>query len=108
MTSQPPADPPTSGPAVEVAPHGEKVRPKTTVYLRASRTLWIFWPDRWQAADVRARHDWPTGATSYQVELNTFDDLGSHRVSRSFLWGPDSVRAVEDHGDGHENVNSQS
>lgn len=93
VTSQPPADPPASGPAVEVPPHGEKDRPKVTVYKHPRPSLWVFWPDRWQAADVRARHDYPGGGVAYQVELRQFDEDGQpSRVSRTFLWGPDNIR----------------
>lgn len=96
VTSLPPTEPPESGPAVEVAPHGEHVRPVTTVYSYPRPSLWVYWPDRWQLADVRARQDWPTGAVSYRVELSIFDENGNRsRVSRSFLWGPDSIRAAE-------------
>ena len=96
MTSQLPTEPPASGPAVEVPPHGEKVRPKVTVYKHPRPSLLIYWPDRWQTADVRARHDWPTGAIAYQVECSIWDDEGrTSRVSRTFLWGPDSIRQVE-------------
>lgn len=96
VTSTPPTEPPESGPAVEVPPHGEKVRPKVTVFKHPRPSLWIFWPDRWQTADVRARHDWPTGAIAFQVECSIWDDEGrASRVSRTFLWGPDSVRAVD-------------
>ena len=96
VTSKPPAERPKSGAAVEVPPHGLKDRPRTTVYPLPGPTLYVYWPDRWQYADVRARQDWPNGSTSYQVELDTWDQNGHpHRVSRSFLWGPDSLRAAE-------------
>lgn len=60
-------------------------------------SLWIYWPDRWQLADVRAKQQYRDGRTVYQVEL--YDDpTVLSKVSRAFLWGPDNVRPVSEPG----------
>lgn len=96
VTSKP-TEPPSDGEATEVTPHGEKVRPTVTVYTWPRPALWVYWRGSWEYADVRARHDWPTGAVAYQVEVTgTSDDGTRSRFTRTFLWGPDSIRAADD------------
>lgn len=92
MTSQP-TEPPKDGPAVELPPHGEHWRPEVTVYSYPHPLLWIFWPDRWALATVRAKHEYASGLVAYQVELSAISDGGTmSRVTRTFAWNPDSIR----------------
>jgi hypothetical protein len=95
--TSPPTDEPTSGPAVELPPHGEHWRPKVTVYgRRDAPLLWVFWPDRWTLATVTARHDYPK-LVAYEVELAKPNDDGTtSRVSRTFPWGKDNVRPADE------------
>lgn len=88
-----PSEPPASGPAVEQPPHGLDDRPRTTVYPRGERHLWVYWPSRWQLAEARAKQVYADGRVIYQVEL--YDDPKVlSKISRAFLWGPDNIRAA--------------
>lgn len=93
MTSKP-TEPPESGPAVEVPPHGEKWRPKVTTYPRGREPLlWIYLATGWVLAAVRARHDYDNGLVVYQVELSIPDEDGRlSRFIRAYAWGKDNVR----------------
>jgi hypothetical protein len=95
VTSKP-SGPPASGPAVEVPPHGEHWRPRVTVYSYPHPLLWVYLETGWALATVRARHDYPQ-LVAYQVELAQPNDDGtSSRVSRTYPWGKDNVRPVEE------------
>lgn len=92
----PPTEPPASGAAVEHPPHGLDDRPRTLVYTYPRPSLWVYWPNFWQEATVLARQDYRDGRVVYQVELKETPDAAASKVTRTFLWGPDSIRPVDD------------
>jgi hypothetical protein len=48
----------------------------------------------WRHASVLARHDWPDGRVSYQVELRLPDVAdGTSAVVRAYWWDPAAMRA---------------
>jgi hypothetical protein len=94
----PPSEPPTAGPAVELPPAGEQWRPKVTVYRYPHPLLWVYLETGWVLATVRARHDYPNDLVAYQVELAQPNDDGTtSRVSRTYAWGRDNLRAATEH-----------
>lgn len=93
----PPTEPPTSGPAIELPPHGEHWRPTVTVYDRSLDVplLWVYLDHGWALATVRARHDYPNGLVAYQVEVGVPNQDGTvSRVSRTYAWGKDNMRVA--------------
>jgi hypothetical protein len=93
LVTSKPTKPPNDGPAIEQPPNNGPWRPQVTVYDRPGPAMWVYWPDRWTLATVRAKHEYPNGLVVYQAELSMPNQDGTmSRVSRSFAWGKDNIR----------------
>ncbi|MEY9956686.1 hypothetical protein [Streptacidiphilus sp. MAP5-52] len=88
-----PDQPPRSGPAVVLPARARGPHPTMRGYRPPMPQLWVYWEGRWKLALVLARYDYSDGKVAYEVEFH--DHLERTRTSRRVLWGPDSVRTVD-------------